>query len=44
MRLMDNPPVLHRAPPSLGEHTNEVLAGLGMDAAAIENLRKAGVV
>jgi formyl-CoA transferase len=44
MRLMDNPPVLHRAPPSLGEHTNEVLAGLGMDDAAIENLRKAGVV
>jgi crotonobetainyl-CoA:carnitine CoA-transferase CaiB-like acyl-CoA transferase len=44
MRLMDNPPVLHRAPPALGEHTNEVLAGLGWDALAIENLRKAGVV
>ena len=44
MRLMDNPPVLHRAPPALGEHTNEVLEGLGLDASAIENLRKAGVV
>ena len=44
MRLMDNPPVLHRAPPALGEHTNEVLEGLGWEASAIENLRKAGVV
>ena len=44
LRLMDNPPVLDRAPPALGEHTNEVLAGLGWGAEAIEDLRKAGVV
>ena len=39
-------PIAHdRAPPLLGEHTNEVLAGvLGLEAAAIEALRKAGVV
>ena len=44
LRLMDTPPVLHRAPPALGEHTDEVLAGLGLDAQAIAALRSAGVV
>jgi formyl-CoA transferase len=44
LRLMDTPPVLHRAPPSLGEHTDEVLAGLGLDAVAIEKLRQQGVI
>jgi formyl-CoA transferase len=44
LRLMDTPPVLHRAPPALGEHTDEVLAGLGLDAQAIAALRLAGVV
>jgi crotonobetainyl-CoA:carnitine CoA-transferase CaiB-like acyl-CoA transferase len=39
-------PIAHdRAPPLLGEHTGEVLgAVLGLDAAAIESLRGAGVV
>ncbi|APW41229.1 CaiB/BaiF CoA transferase family protein [Rhodoferax saidenbachensis] len=44
LRLQDTPPVLHRAPPALGEHTDEVLAGLGLDAAAIAALHQAGVV
>jgi formyl-CoA transferase len=44
LRLMDTPPVLHRAPPALGEHTDEVLATLGLDAAAIAALRTSGVV
>jgi crotonobetainyl-CoA:carnitine CoA-transferase CaiB-like acyl-CoA transferase len=44
LRLMDTPPVLRRAPPLLGEHTDEVLAGLGLDAAAIAQLRISGVV
>jgi crotonobetainyl-CoA:carnitine CoA-transferase CaiB-like acyl-CoA transferase len=44
LRLMATPPVLLRAPPALGEHTDEVLAELGLDAAAIAALRAGGVV
>jgi crotonobetainyl-CoA:carnitine CoA-transferase CaiB-like acyl-CoA transferase len=44
LRLMATPPVLHRAPPRLGEHTDEVLAGLGLTAPAIAALRASGVV
>ncbi len=44
MRLVDTPPVLRRPPPALGEHTDEVLAELGLDAAAVAALRAAGVV
>ncbi|MDO9167342.1 MAG: CaiB/BaiF CoA-transferase family protein [Rhodoferax sp.] len=44
LRLMATPPVLRRAPPALGEHTDEVLAGLGLDAAQVAALRQAGVV
>jgi formyl-CoA transferase len=44
LRLADNPPVLHRAPPALGEHTDELLREWGMDAAAIARLRSQGVV
>lgn len=44
LRLMATPPVLHRAPPRLGEHTDEVLAELGLDAAKVAELRAQGVV
>jgi len=44
LRLTGTPPVLVRPPPALGEHTDEVLAGLGLDAAAIAALHAAGVV
>jgi formyl-CoA transferase len=44
LRLTATPPVLHRAPPALGEHTDEVLAELGLNAADIAALRLAGVV
>jgi crotonobetainyl-CoA:carnitine CoA-transferase CaiB-like acyl-CoA transferase len=44
LRLQDTPPVLRRAPPALGEHTDEVLAGLGLDLARISALRQVGVV
>jgi crotonobetainyl-CoA:carnitine CoA-transferase CaiB-like acyl-CoA transferase len=36
--------VLHRAPPLLGEHTDEVLRELGLDAAAVAELKASGVV
>ena len=44
LRLLDTPPVLRRAPPALGEHTDEVLSELGLDATAVERLRANGVI
>ena len=44
LRLSATPPVLHRAPPMLGEHTDEVLAGLGLPAYVVAGLRAQGVV
>jgi crotonobetainyl-CoA:carnitine CoA-transferase CaiB-like acyl-CoA transferase len=44
LRLTATPPVLLRAPPALGEHTDEVLREMGMSAEAIEALRVSGVV
>jgi formyl-CoA transferase len=44
LRLQSTPPVIKRAPPALGEHTDEVLAELGLDAAQIAALRQGGVV
>jgi formyl-CoA transferase len=44
LRLQATPPVLHRAPPLLGEHTDEVLRELGLDAAAVAALKASGVV
>ncbi|WP_019701124.1 CaiB/BaiF CoA transferase family protein [Paracidovorax oryzae] len=38
------PPVLRNAPPALGQHTEEILADLGLDAAAVARLLGAGVV
>ncbi|WP_390347499.1 CaiB/BaiF CoA transferase family protein [Variovorax boronicumulans] len=44
LRLTATPPVLRRAPPALGQHTQEVLAEMGVDASRFEALRAAGVV
>jgi formyl-CoA transferase len=44
LRLVDTPPVLRGAPPALGEHTDVVLAELGVAANEIEALRSAGVL
>ena len=35
---------IDRAPPLLGEHTDEILAEIGYEAAEIETLREEGVV
>ncbi|MFD2299143.1 CaiB/BaiF CoA-transferase family protein [Paracidovorax citrulli] len=44
LRLSATPPVLRHAPPALGQHTEEILADMGLDAAAVARLRGAGVV
>ena len=44
LRLSEHPPVLRHAPPALGEHTDQVLAEMGLPAAEIQRLREAGVL
>ena len=44
LRRSSHPPVLRHAPPALGQHTDEVLAEMGLDAAHIARLRASGVV
>jgi crotonobetainyl-CoA:carnitine CoA-transferase CaiB-like acyl-CoA transferase len=44
LRLTATPPVLDRAPPALGQHTDEVLGELGFDAARIAQLRAQKVI
>ncbi|MBV8620371.1 MAG: CoA transferase, partial [Curvibacter sp.] len=39
LRLRDHPPVLRNAPPALGQHTEQVLHELGLDAPRIAALR-----
>jgi formyl-CoA transferase len=44
MTLSRTPSVLHSHPPAIGEHTEEVLAGLGLDAGEIAALRERQIV
>jgi benzylsuccinate CoA-transferase BbsE subunit len=44
MRFGRTPYRIDRRPPLLGEHTAETLAGIGIDAPALEQLRREGVV
>ncbi|MDA8446102.1 CaiB/BaiF CoA transferase family protein [Paracidovorax valerianellae] len=44
MRLSATPPVLHRAPPALGQHTDEVLVEMGLAPERIAQLRAAKVL
>ncbi|MCT9809990.1 CoA transferase [Acidovorax sp. Be4] len=44
MRLSGTPVVYHRAPPALGQHTEEVLQEMGLDAARITALRTAQAI
>ncbi len=44
IKLSDTPPAMHRPPHAFGQHTDEVLAELAYDAAAIAALRAEGAV
>ncbi|WP_304304134.1 CaiB/BaiF CoA-transferase family protein [Pseudacidovorax intermedius] len=44
LRLTATPPVLRRAPPALGQHTDEVLAELGFSADEVARLKGDSVV
>ena len=44
IRLSKTPVEYRRAPPLVGEHTDEILADLGVDAAGIAGLRERGGV
>ncbi|MNT76876.1 Formyl-coenzyme A transferase [compost metagenome] len=44
LRLSANPPVLRNAPPALGQHTDEVLTEMGLNAARVAELRASGVL
>ena len=44
LRLQATPPVLRHAPPALGQHTDEVLAEMGIDEKQRAALRAAGVL
>ena len=44
VKLSATPPDYRLAAPVLGQHTDDVLAGLGYDAAAIAALRQGGIV
>jgi formyl-CoA transferase len=42
LNVIDAPPQIRLAPPTLGQHTDEVLAALGYDPSDIEVMRRAG--
>jgi crotonobetainyl-CoA:carnitine CoA-transferase CaiB-like acyl-CoA transferase len=44
VRLSETPGQIATRPPTLGEHTELVLAELGYDAAAIAGLRRDGII
>jgi crotonobetainyl-CoA:carnitine CoA-transferase CaiB-like acyl-CoA transferase len=43
-RLSGTPGRLRRPAPELGEHTAEILGGLGVDRAALDGLAREGII
>ncbi len=43
VKLAETPGAVHRVPPLLGQHTDEVLNEIGLDATEIARLREAGI-
>jgi crotonobetainyl-CoA:carnitine CoA-transferase CaiB-like acyl-CoA transferase len=43
-RLTETPATVRRHPPMLGEHTDEILAEIGFDAAQIAAFHQSGVI
>ncbi|MBI2328225.1 MAG: CoA transferase, partial [Chloroflexi bacterium] len=44
VKLSDTPGAIRSRPPMLGEHTEEILAGLGYSAPRIKELRQQGAI
>jgi crotonobetainyl-CoA:carnitine CoA-transferase CaiB-like acyl-CoA transferase len=44
LKLSDHPPGVRRPPPVLGEHTDEILAGAGLAADEVADLRSRGII
>ncbi|MBA7713790.1 Formyl-CoA:oxalate CoA-transferase [subsurface metagenome] len=44
VKLSDTPGEVRSLPPMLGEHTEEILAGLGYSEQRIDELRQEGVI
>ena len=44
VKMSTTPQQVRRSPPLLGQHNEEILAELGLDAEAIADLRKAGAL
>lgn len=44
VKFSESKPSIREGPPSLGQHTEDVLEGLGLSSKAIKDLRKEGVI
>ena len=44
VKLSETPGDVHRIPPDLGEHTDDILGEIGLDARARDHLREQGIV
>jgi crotonobetainyl-CoA:carnitine CoA-transferase CaiB-like acyl-CoA transferase len=44
VKFSETPGDVHRIPPQLGEHTDEILGEIGFDSDDVERLREASIV